>query len=94
MSDIEVDGDDVSRRKMDWKGNRLRDMRSGGAVKELKLNRRYRFGGKVVVLNVFRVDKTMARTGVNQGKKTKDGNDWGAIRLHTGANFRRERYSE
>ncbi len=65
-------------------------MRSSRAVKELKLNRRNRFGRKVVILNVFRVDKTMARTGVNQGKKTKDGNDWRVVRLHTGADFRRE----
>ena len=62
-------------------------MRSGRAVKEPKLDRRYRFGRKVVVLNVFRVNKTMARTGVNQSKKMKDGNDWGAIGLCTGANF-------
>ncbi len=60
---------------MDWKGNGLRNMRSGGAIKGLKLNRRNRFGRKVVILNVFRVDETMDRTGVNQGKKTKDGND-------------------
>ncbi len=87
MSNIEVNRDDVSRRETDWKGNGLRDMRSGGAIKELKLNRRNRFGRKVVILNIFRVNKTMARTGVNQGKKTKDGNDWRA-------DFRRERYSE
>ncbi len=65
-------------------------MRSGGAVKEPKLNRRNRFGRKVVILNVFEVDKTMARTRVNQGKKMKDGNDWRAVRLRTGANFGRE----
>ncbi len=50
-------------------------MRSGGAVKEPKLNRRNRFGTKVVILNVFRVNETMARTRVNQGKKAKDGDD-------------------
>ena len=55
------------------------DVRSGGAIKEPKLNRRNRFGRKVVVLNVFGVDKTVARTGVNQGKKMKDNNDWRAI---------------
>ena len=88
MSDVEVNRDDVSRREMDGKGNGLRDMRSDGAVKELKLNRRNRFGRKVVVLNVLGVNKTMARTGVNQGKKTKDGNDWGSIGLCTGADFR------
>ncbi len=65
-------------------------MRSFGAVKEPKLDRRNRFGRKVVILNVFRVDKTMARTGVNQGKKTKDGNNWRAIRLRARANFRIE----
>ncbi len=65
-------------------------MRSGGAVKEPKLNRRDRFGRKVVILNVFRVDETMARTGVNQSKKTKDSNDWRVIGLRAGADFRRE----
>ncbi len=65
-------------------------MRSGRAVKEPKLNRRDRFGRKVVVLNVLGVDKTMARTGVNQGKKTKDDNDWRAVGLRVGADFRRE----
>ncbi len=62
---------------MDWKGDGLRNMRSGRAIKEPKLTRRNR---KVVILNVFRVDKTMARTGVNQGKKTKDGSDWRIIK--------------
>ena len=90
MSDIEVDRDDVSGRETDWKGNGLRNVRSGGAVKELKLNRENRFGGKVVILNVFGVDETMARTRVNQGKKTKDDNDWRAVRLRAGADFRRE----
>ena len=66
------------------------NMRSGGAVKEPKLDRRYRFGRKVVVLNVFRVDKTMARTRVNQSKKTKDGNNWRVVGLCTGADFGRE----
>ena len=56
-------------------------MRSGGAVKEPKLNRRDRFGRKVVILNVFGVDETMARTRVNQGKKMKDGNDWRVVGL-------------
>ncbi len=79
---------------MDRKGDGLRNVRSGGAIKQPKLNRRNRFGGKVVILNVFGVDKTMARTGVNQGKKTKDGNDWRAVRLHARADFRREWYSE
>ncbi len=40
MSDIEVDRDDVSRRETDWKGNGLRNVRSGGAIKEPKLDRR------------------------------------------------------
>ncbi len=62
MSDIKVNRDNVSRREMDWKGDGLGNMRSGGAVKELKLNRRDRFGRKVVILNLFGVDKTMART--------------------------------
>ncbi len=65
-------------------------MRSGGAIKEPKLNRRNRFDGKVVILNVFGVNETMARTGVNQGKKMKDGNDWRIVGLHTGADFGRE----
>ncbi len=65
-------------------------MRSGGAIKEPKLNRRNRFGGKVVILNVFGVNETMARTRVNQGKKTKNDNDWRAVGLHAGADFRRE----
>ncbi len=65
-------------------------MRSGGAVKEPKLNRRDRFGRKVVVLNVLGVDETMARTGVNQGKKMKDDSDWSAVGLRVGADFRRE----
>ena len=65
-------------------------MRSGRAVKEPKLNRRDRFGRKVVVLNVLGVDETIARTGVNQGKKAKDRNDWRIVRLCTGADFRRE----
>ena len=52
------------------------------------MNRRNRFGGEVVVLNVLGVDETMARTRVNQGKKTKDSNDWGSIRLRTRADFR------
>ncbi len=90
MGDIEVDRDDVSGRETDWKGDGLGDMRSGRAVKEPKLNRRNRFGRKVVILNVFRVNETMAGTGVNQGKKTKDGNDWRVVRLCTGADFRRE----
>ncbi len=90
MSDIEVNRDDVSGRETDWKGNGLRNVRSGGAVKEPKLNRRNRFGKKVVILNVFRVDETMAGTGVNQGKETKDDNDWRAVGFHTGADFRRE----
>ncbi len=63
-------------------------MRSGGAVKEPKLNRGNRFGGKVVILNVFGVDETVARTRVNQGKKTKDDNDWRAVGLRAGADFR------
>ncbi len=75
---------------MDWKGNGLRNVRSGGAVKEPKLNRRNRFGRKVVILNIFGVDETMARTGVNQGKKAKDRNDWRIVGLCTGANFRSE----
>ncbi len=62
MSDIKVNRDDVSGREMDWKGNGLRNVRSGRAVKEPKLNRRNRFGRKVVILNVFGVNKTMART--------------------------------
>ncbi len=90
MSDIEVNSDDISRRETDWKGNGLRDMRSGRAIKEPKLNRRNRFCRKVVILNIFRVDKTVAKTGVNQGKKSKDSNDWRVIGLHTGANFRGE----
>ncbi len=76
MSDIEVNRDGVSRRETDWKGNGLRNVRSGRAIKEPKLDRRNRFGRKVVILNVFRVDETMARTRVNQGKKMKDGNNW------------------
>ncbi len=87
MSDVEVNRDDVSGREMDWKGNGLRNVRSSRAIKELKLNRRNRFGRKIVILNVFGVNKTMARTRVNQGKKSKDGNDWRAIRLCTGADF-------
>ncbi len=75
---------------MDWKGNGLGDMRSGRAIKEPKLNRRNRFGRKVVILNVFGINKTMARTRVNQGKKKKDGNDWRVVGLCTGADFRRE----
>ncbi len=75
---------------MDWKGDGLRNMRSGRAIKEPKLDRRNRFGRKVVVLNVFRVDETIARTGVNQSKKTKDGNDWRAVGLRTRAGFGRE----
>ena len=66
------------------------DVRSGGAVKEPQLNRRNRLGRKVVILNVFGVDKTVARTGVIQGKKTKDSNDWRVIGLCTRADFRRE----
>ncbi len=54
------------------------------------MNRRDRFGRKVVILNVFGVNKTMVRTGVNQGKKTKDDNNWRAIGLCAGADFRRE----
>ncbi len=57
--------------EMDWKGDGLGDMRSGGAIKEPKLNRRNRFGRKVVILNIFGVDETMARTRVNQGKENK-----------------------
>ncbi len=75
MSDIEVNSNDVSRREMDWKGNRLRNMRSSRAIKELKLDRGNRFGGQVVILNVFRADKAMARTRVKQGKKAKDSNN-------------------
>ncbi len=75
---------------MDWKSDGLGDVRSGRAVKEPKLNRRDRFGRKVVVLNILGVDEIMARTRVNQGKKMKDGNDWRAVRLHTGVDFRRE----
>ncbi len=90
MSDIEVNRNDVSRREMDWKGNGLRNVRSSGAIKEPKSNRRNRFGRKVVILNIFGVNKTMARTGVNQGKKTKDDNDWRAVGLRAGADFRRE----
>ncbi len=66
------------------------DMRSGGAIKEPKLNRRNRFGRKVEILNVFRVDETMAGTRVNQGKKKKDGNDWRVIGLRTGSGCGRE----
>ncbi len=68
----------------------MRNVRSGRAIKEPKLNRGNRFGRKVVILNVFRVDETMAGTGVNQGKKTKDDNDWRVIGLWAGANFIRE----
>ncbi len=68
----------------------MRNVRSCGAIKKLKLNRRNRFGRNVLILNVFRVDETMARTGVTQGKKTKDGNDWRVVRLRAGADFRRE----
>ncbi len=90
MSDIEVDRDDVSRREMDWKGDGLGDVRSSRAIKEPKLDRRDRFGRKVVVLNVLGVDETMARTRVNQGKKMNDSNDWRAVGLCTGADFGRE----
>ena len=75
---------------MDWKSNGLGDMRSSGAIKEPKLNRRNRFGREVVVLNVLGVDKTITRTRVNQSKKMKGSNDWRAIGVHTGADFRRE----
>ncbi len=68
----------------------MRNRRSSRAIKEPKLDRRNRFGRKVVVLNVLGVNETMARTGVNQGKKTKDGNDWRVVGLCTRANFRRE----
>ncbi len=78
------------KKKTGWKSGRLGDMRSGGAIKEPKLNRRNKFSRKVVVLNLLGVDETMARTRVNQGKKMKDGNDWRAVRLHTEVNFRRE----
>ncbi len=54
---------------------------------QLEMNR---FGGKVVILNIFGVDETMARTRVNQCKKTKDDNDWRAVGLRAGADFRRE----
>ncbi len=90
MSDIEVDRDNVSRRETDWKGDGLGNVRSGRAIKEPKLDRRNGFGSKVVILNVFGLDETMARTGVNQGKKTKDSNDWRVVGLHAGADFRRE----
>ncbi len=90
MSDIEVNRDDVSRRETDWKSDGLGDMRSGRAIKEPKLNRRDRFGRKVVVLNALGVDETMARNRVNQGKKMKDSNDWRSVRLCTRADFRRE----
>ncbi len=43
----------------------ITDMRSGGAVKEPKLDRRNKFGRKVVVLNVLGVNETMARTRVH-----------------------------
>ncbi len=56
MGDIEVNRNDVSRRETDWKSNGLKDMRSGEAIKELNLNRRNRFGKKVVVLNVLGVN--------------------------------------
>ncbi len=72
MGDIEVNRDDISGREMDWKSDGLGDVKSGRAVKEPKLNRRDRFGRKVVVLNVLGVDETMARTRVNQGKKIKE----------------------
>ncbi len=68
----------------------MRNVRSGGAVKEPKLNRMDGFGRKVAILNVFSVHETMARTGVNQGKKTKDSNNWRFIGLRAGADFRRE----
>ncbi len=79
---------------MDWKGNGLRNVRSGGAVKESKLNRRNRFGRKIVILNVLGVNKTVARTGVNQGKETKNSNNWRVVGFRTGANFSRVLYSE
>ncbi len=75
MNDIEVNRDDVSGRETDWKSDGLGDMRFGRAIKEPKLNRRDRFCRKVVVLNILGVNKTMARTRVNQGKKMKDSND-------------------
>ncbi len=65
-------------------------MRSGRAIKEPKLNRRKRFCRKVVILNILGVNKTMARTGVYQGKKMKDSNDWRVVGLYTGANFEGE----
>ncbi len=61
---------------------------------EPKLDRWNRFGRKVVILNVFGVDETIARTGVNQGRKTKDSNDWRTVGLCTGADFKEEWYSE
>ena len=65
MGDIEVHRQDVSRRETDWKGDSLRDVGSGGAVKELELDRGNGFCREVMILNIFRINKAVARTRVH-----------------------------
>ena len=48
MSDIELNRDDVSERKTDWKRDRLGHVRSSGAIKEPKLN-----GRNIVITQSF-----------------------------------------
>ena len=47
-------------------------MRSGGAIKKPKLDRRNGFGREIMVLNKFQVNETMTRTRINKCKETKD----------------------
>ena len=61
--------------------NGLRNMRSGRAIKKLKLDRRNGFGREIMVLNKFRVNETLTRTRINECEKTKDNRDRTAIGL-------------
>ena len=56
-------------------------MRSGGAVKKLKLDRRNGFGREIMVLNKFQVNETMTRTRINECKEMKDDGYRTAVRL-------------
>ncbi len=71
MSDIEVDRDNVSGRKTDWKGNGLRNVRSGGAVKEPKLNRRIGLVGRLWSSMYLESTKQWLEPEVNQARKRR-----------------------
>ena len=50
---------------MDWKSDSLRDVGSGGAIKEPELDEENGFCREIMILNVLRINKAVAQTRVH-----------------------------